>query len=111
MNLTLSPDAAEHLAHDLDGRILRIAFTTGCGGSGYRLSYADSPIDGDRVTQVLWQRYGGTAADLEKLQYGYDRASNRTFKDDVLTSDRDEYYQYDGLNRLLDMARGQLNIR
>ena len=52
MNLTLSPDAATHLEHDLDGRILRIAFTTGCGGSGYRLGYADAPNDGDRVVQL-----------------------------------------------------------
>jgi Fe-S cluster assembly iron-binding protein IscA len=52
MNLSLSPDAASHLAGDLGGRILRIAFTTGCGGSGYRLSYADAPIDGDHIEDV-----------------------------------------------------------
>ena len=52
MNLTLSPDAADHLRHDLDGRILRIAFTTGCGGSGYRLAYADGPNEGDRVMKL-----------------------------------------------------------
>jgi len=52
MNLSLSPDAADHLKHELDGRILRIAFTTGCGGSGYRLAYADGPNDGDRVMQL-----------------------------------------------------------
>ena len=28
MNIQLSPAAAEHLQRDLDGRILRIAFTT-----------------------------------------------------------------------------------
>lgn len=52
MNITLSPEAAQHLRGDLAGRILRIAFTTGCGGSGYRLSYADGPVDGDRVVNV-----------------------------------------------------------
>lgn len=52
MNLTLSNEAAAHLKRDLDGRVLRIAFTTGCGGSGYRLGYADGPIDGDRVMQL-----------------------------------------------------------
>lgn len=51
MNLSLSPAAAEHLGRDLDGRVLRIAFTTGCGGSGYRLSYAE-PLDGDTVVEV-----------------------------------------------------------
>jgi len=52
MNLSLTPDAASHLAHDLSGRILRIAFTTGCGGSGYRLSYAESANDGDHVENI-----------------------------------------------------------
>ncbi len=52
MNLTLSPDAATHLSSDLSGRMLRIAFTTGCGGSGYRLSYADAPIEGDQIIDL-----------------------------------------------------------
>ena len=52
MNITLSPDAAEHLNEDASGRLLRIAFTTGCGGSGYRLSYADEPVAEDHVIEV-----------------------------------------------------------
>ena len=52
MNIQLSPSAAEHLQQDLDGRVLRIAFTTGCGGSGYRLSYAPEPIESDQVIAV-----------------------------------------------------------
>ncbi len=52
MNLILSPDAATHLSSDLSGRMLRIAFTTGCGGSGYRLSYADAPIEGDQIIDL-----------------------------------------------------------
>ena len=52
MNISLSPQAAQHLSTDLDGRLLRIAFTTGCGGSGYRLSYAEAPNDGDEVVNV-----------------------------------------------------------
>ena len=52
MTLSLSPEAATHLSRDLDGRLLRIAFTTGCGGSGYRLSYASDPADGDEVLDV-----------------------------------------------------------
>ncbi len=50
--LSLSPDAAAHLHRDLDGRVLRIAFTTGCGGSGYRLAYAEAPFADDRVVEV-----------------------------------------------------------
>jgi len=52
MNLSISQTAAQHLQQELDGRILRIAFTTGCGGSGYRLAYADAPIDGDEVVDA-----------------------------------------------------------
>ncbi|HEV7919852.1 MAG TPA: iron-sulfur cluster biosynthesis family protein [Thermoanaerobaculia bacterium] len=52
MNLSLAPEAAAHLQHDLSGRLLRIAFTTGCGGSGYRLAYADQPLDGDRIVEL-----------------------------------------------------------
>ncbi len=52
MNISLSPDAAQHLTRDLDGRVLRIAFTTGCGGSGYRLAYASEPNDGDQVVNI-----------------------------------------------------------
>lgn len=52
MNISLSPDAAAHLQTDLAGRLLRIAFTTGCGGSGYRLSYADAPNDGDNIVEI-----------------------------------------------------------
>lgn len=52
MNLSLSPAAAEHLGRDLDGRVLRIAFTTGCGGSGYRLSYAPDANEDDEIVEV-----------------------------------------------------------
>lgn len=52
MNISLSSEAKQHLTSDLDGRLLRIAFTTGCGGSGYRLSYASEPNDGDQVVQL-----------------------------------------------------------
>jgi Fe-S cluster assembly iron-binding protein IscA len=52
MNISLSPAAAEHLSQDAEGRVLRIAFTTGCGGSGYRLSYATEPAEGDEVANV-----------------------------------------------------------
>jgi Fe-S cluster assembly iron-binding protein IscA len=52
MNIDLSPEAAQHLRDELNGRLLRVSFTTGCGGSGYRLSYADAPVDGDSIVSV-----------------------------------------------------------
>jgi len=52
MNIALSPAAADQLHFELDGRVLRIAFTTGCGGSGYRLSFAWEPNDGDKIVKI-----------------------------------------------------------
>lgn len=51
-SISIDPQAIEHLERESAGRMLRIAFTTGCGGSGYRLSYADDANDGDRIVEV-----------------------------------------------------------
>ena len=50
--ISVSDDAAVHLREQLDGRLLRIAFTTGCGGSGYRLSLAAEALEGDRLVKL-----------------------------------------------------------
>lgn len=50
--ISISPDAADRLREELEGRLLRISFTTGCGGSGYRLASADEPLDGDEILTV-----------------------------------------------------------
>ena len=52
MNVSITSTAAEHLQQELDGRLLRIAFTTGCGGSGYRLHFAWEPNDGDQLVKI-----------------------------------------------------------
>jgi Fe-S cluster assembly iron-binding protein IscA len=52
LNISLSPAAAAHLADEAEGRILRIAFTTGCGGSGYRLSYAPEAAEDDEIVTI-----------------------------------------------------------
>ena len=75
MNISLSSDAAEHLHAEIGGRLLRIAFTTGCGGSGYRLSYADAPNDGDDVVEVDGLRValdGMAASRLDGAVINYD---------------------------------------
>ena len=50
--ISVNDDAALHLREELQGQLLRIAFTTGCGGSGYRLSLVSEPMDGDRVLAI-----------------------------------------------------------
>lgn len=52
MNISLDSEAARHLKDEADGRVLRIAFTTGCGGSGYRLSFSPEPVADDHVTTL-----------------------------------------------------------
>jgi Fe-S cluster assembly iron-binding protein IscA len=78
MKISLAPDAAAHLGEELDGRLLRIAFTTGCGGSGYRLSYADEPMDGDRIV------------DLEGIRVALDDMSATRLDGAVIRYDADE---------------------
>lgn len=50
---------------------------------------------------------------LAQLKYGYDQASNRTFRRDEVAHTHaakfDEVYRYDGLERLIDFDRGELN--
>jgi Fe-S cluster assembly iron-binding protein IscA len=49
--IAIDGEAREQLRRELEGRYLRISFTTGCGGSGYRLSSADEPLEGDSVVE------------------------------------------------------------
>ena len=63
----------------------------------------DDPYDGpmdrfDRITDLLWYDYG-SSADLLRFKHGYDRASNRLYREEADTSDLDQLYSY---------ARGQL---
>ena len=58
------------------------------------------------VDNCLWKK--GTTT-LGQIQYGYDRASNRTWRKDRVLTGYDELYSYDGLYRLNDQKRGTLN--
>lgn len=50
--ILIASEARERLEEELEGRLLRISFTTGCGGSGYRLASTDEPLEGDDVIEV-----------------------------------------------------------
>lgn len=49
LHITVADEARQRLSEEIGGRVLRIAFTTGCGGSGYRLSFEDEPREDDIV--------------------------------------------------------------
>ena len=61
-----------------------------------------------RVVDHRWYDYGASA-DRDRYQYGYDRASNRIYRDNLTASGKDEFYTYDGINRLTTFDRGDLN--
>ncbi|TWT73416.1 RHS repeat-associated core domain-containing protein [Allorhodopirellula solitaria] len=63
-----------------------------------------------RVKDVRWRDVSADT-DLSRIEYGYDRASNRTWRENPSDPNRehDWLYQYDGLNRLQSAQRGQLN--
>ncbi|WP_153559327.1 RHS repeat-associated core domain-containing protein [Roseimaritima sediminicola] len=63
-----------------------------------------------RVKDVRW-RDVSAGTDLARIQYGYDRAGNRTWRENPSDPNRehDWLYRYDGLHRLQSADRGQLN--
>lgn len=68
-----------------------------------------------RVKDSRWYSYAlAIPLDVDRIKYGYDRASNRIWRENVvaatLLKDFDELYSYDGLHRLKDMGRGRLNM-
>ena len=54
-------------------------------------------------------------ADAVRIKHGYNYAGNRVYHEDAVSKAQgtpvylDEYYTYDGLNRLLTLTRGQLD--
>ena len=64
----------------------------------------------NRVVDNLWRNYG-TSTDADRIQYTYDRAGNRLSRENaVAPGGNDELYRYDGVNRLVDLARGDLTV-
>jgi RHS repeat-associated protein len=65
----------------------------------------------DRFMRVIDQKWTNTAGTttIDEYQYAYDRASNRLSRDNTTTTGKDEYYTYDGLNRLSGYNRGNLS--
>jgi RHS repeat-associated protein len=65
-----------------------------------------------RIVDSRWFNTG-TSADVDRIKYGYDRASNRIWRQNPVATaagaNFDEYYSNDGLQRLKDMKRGTLN--
>lgn len=86
---------------------IRMDLVTGSGSDPY-----DGLDRFDRVVDLLWRDYGNSA-DVVRIKHGYDRASNRLWREDPVAAtnskDFDELYSYDGLNQLKTFKRGNLN--
>ena len=64
----------------------------------------------NRVVDNLWRNYGAST-DADRIQYTYDRAGNRLSRENAAApGGNDELYNYDGVNRLVDLARGDLTV-
>jgi len=61
----------------------------------------------DRVVDQKWYDYGASAV-RDQYTYGYDRASNRLYRENTGLSGKDEFYTYDGMNQLESAQRGDL---
>jgi hypothetical protein len=65
-----------------------------------------------RVKDNRWYNYN-TASDVDRIKYGYDGNSNRTYRENTVATAQgkhlDEQYLYDAINRLKSLDRGQLD--
>jgi hypothetical protein len=59
-----------------------------------------------RIYDQQWIKSGGHA---DRFEYGYDRDSNRTYRDNLVSTAFGEVYAYDGLNQMTSFQRGTLN--
>jgi RHS repeat-associated protein len=73
---------------------------------------AGDPYNGyDRFARTVDIRWQSTTEDtqLERLLYGYDRNSRRTWRMSALTTNEDNAYAYDALSQVTNAALGNLN--
>ena len=63
----------------------------------------------DRVVDQRWIDYEPDPdVDRDRYKYGYDRASNRLWRENTTTTGKDEFYTYDGMYQLESAQRGDL---
>lgn len=76
------------------------------GGSG---EAGDQYTGLDRFGRIVDQRWVQNTTDKERVKYGYDRASNRQWRQNTVAgTGQDEYYTYDGLYQVSTLKRGTL---
>jgi RHS repeat-associated protein len=127
-SLGSTDDALSRVASliDDDGTTHLVDYSYVGAGSFIKTDYADidvhcdlahgtgsDPYDGPmdrfgRVTDLLWRDYG-SSTDVLRVKHGYDRGSNRLYREEADTSDLDQLYSYDDVNRLTQSEEGTLS--
>ena len=74
--------------------------------AGYK--YTDMDRFG-RVIDQVWRSVAGSGTNMNRYQYGNDRAGIRLFKNNLLVTALSELYAYDNLNQLTSFSRGVLS--
>jgi RHS repeat-associated protein len=93
------------------GSIVKIAHPAVTGGLNLDLGTGTgNPAGWDDFGRIDDQKWQNDAASIkDRYQYGYDRTSNRTFRDNLTASAKDHFYPYDGLDRVTTAKQGDLN--
>jgi len=69
----------------------------------------DQYVGLDRFGRVIDQRWHKAGTDKERVKYGFDRASNRQWRQNTVAgTGQDEFYTYDGLYQVKTLDRGTL---
>ncbi len=119
-------DSLSRVQQMLDGATTLVEYRYLGAGTPVQISYPQPDVTMDlwdeteetyagldrfgRVKDVRWRDLSA-GIDLSRIEYGYDRASNRTWRENLSDPNRehDWLYAYDGLHRLSSAERGQLN--
>jgi RHS repeat-associated protein len=114
----------DNLANDSSGTVKFVQMTyLGAGGvvkiahpqvtGGLNLDYGTATgnpggwDDLGRIKDQKWQSDGTVIKD--RYQYGYDRTSNRLFRDNLTATGKDHFYVHNGLDQLTSSKQGDLN--
>ena len=71
------------------------------------LNYTGGGMDRfGRIANHAWMKSGSA---LARIQHAYDYASNRTYREDLVSTTNSEFYTYDAVNQVKSLNRGTLN--
>ena len=91
------------------GTLVRETFVEPNVALDYIGSVPDAYSGFDTFGRVVSQTWTCSGQPIDQFNYAYDRAGNRIYRQNGVTTGKDELYHYDGVNRLVEAARGGLS--